>query len=249
MDGEKIWQLLKNSKKCIAFTGAGVSTLSGIPDFRGKNGLYRKDWHGLQLETVLSIDFFRQNPEPFYQWATEFVYRTEDFRPNIVHTTLGKLEKMGILKALYTQNIDNLHQRGGSVKCYELHGGASQHHCLKCHAAYSYDEIAPIVMQGKVPLCKTCGGVIKPDIVFYGEQLPEEVWAQAEIDFADADTVLVLGSSLTVYPAAYLPEMALRHGAGIILVNASATHLDDHAAILERDLDEVFRAISAFIDR
>lgn len=248
MSVDKIRQLLENSRHCIAFTGAGVSTLSGIPDFRGKNGLYRKDWHGLPLETILSIDFFRSDPKPFYQWATEFVYCSEDFQPNIVHRTLGRLEKAGILKALYTQNIDNLHRRGGSVNCFELHGSAAKHHCLECQKSYSYEDIAPLVRRGVVPKCKACGGIVKPDIVFYGESLPEDVWARAEKDFAVADTVLVLGSSLTVYPAAYLPEKAVRNGANIILVNADATHLDDYAAILERDLGEVFAGISAWLN-
>ena len=232
----------------IALTGAGVSTLSGIPDFRSAgSGIYTKPWHGMSVEEILSIDCFTAHPELFYQWATEFVYRGEDFCPSIVHTSLTALESKGYLRRLYTQNIDALHTRSGSKNVGELHGSAARHHCLTCGEVYPYSEIAPLVLAGKVPRCRRCGGLIKPDIVFYGEGLDDRLWREAERDFSRADLLLVLGSSLTVYPVASLPEMTLQCGGKIIIVNAQPTFLDGEAAGKFTDLEKFFTELNPLL--
>ncbi|MCQ2378339.1 MAG: NAD-dependent deacylase [Victivallaceae bacterium] len=239
----ELLDLIKESRKCVVFTGAGVSTLSGIPDFRGTGGVYTKPWHGLSVEEILSIDCFRRHPEYFFEWSRQFVYCCRDFEPGVVHKVLAKLEETGLVDALFTQNIDILHQKAGSKKCFELHGSPARHHCLECGKSASFDEIAPVVMVGNVPKC-SCGGVFKPDIVFYGESLPAGIFELGEEEFSRADLVLSLGSSLTVYPAAMLPECGAAHGAKLVIVNAQPTHLDDRAYRIYRDLGEVFGEIA-----
>lgn len=235
----ELLSLLNASRKTTVFTGAGVSTLSGIRDFRGSNGVYRTLWKGRQVEEILSIECFLRHPELFYEWAQDFVYRADEFKPSAVHLTLAEWEKQNLIDSVYTQNIDNLHQRAGSRKVYEIHGGANRHHCLSCRSAFSYDEIYPVVMQNKVPRC-SCGGVIKPDIVFYGESLDEELMQKAFADFTSSDLVLVLGSSLTVYPAAELPLSAARSGVKIVVCNANPTQIDCYAALKYDDLAGLF---------
>ena len=233
-------EAIRQAEHALVFTGAGISTLSGIPDFRGAHGVYRQKWHGLEVEEILSLDCFRIHPEYFYEWAQTFVYGLENYKPNIVHTTVAKLEKLGRIDGVYTQNIDILHQKAGSGKLYELHGSPAHHHCLRCGTSADYDEVAPIVQAGSVPHCPKCGAVLKPDIVFYGEMLDEALLEQAFRDFSNADLVLVLGSSLTVQPAASLPLYTLRHGGKIAIVNRGATALDRDAAFRFDDLESVF---------
>ena len=232
-------ELVKRSKRIVAFTGAGVSTLSGIRDFRGKNGVYRQDWHGYQVEEILSLDCFRRQPELFYEWAKEFVYSLDDYRPGAMHTALAHLEDIGKLPlGIYTQNIDLLHQKAGSRQVYEIHGSPALHHCLRCRHTLPYAEVAPTVMADKVPYCPKCGGLVKPDIVFYGENLDEDLLRRGFDVFADADLALVMGSSLTVYPAAALPEAAARNGVPTVIINEQSTHLDDLAVLHLDSLEE-----------
>ena len=238
---------LRDAKHALVFTGAGISTLSGIPDFRGAHGVYRKKWHGLEVEEILSLDCFRVHPEYFYEWAQTFVYGLENYQPNIVHTTVAKLEKLGWIDGVYTQNIDILHQKAGSRKLYELHGSPAHHHCLNCGASADYDEVAPVVQAGSVPYCEKCGEVLKPDIVFYGEMLDEALLEQAFREFSRADFVLILGSSLTVQPAASLPLYTLRHGGKIAIVNQGATALDRDAAYRFDDLEQVFTELARLL--
>lgn len=245
---QEVASAICNANYFIALTGAGVSTLSGIPDFRSAgSGVYTKPWHGRSVEEILSIDCFSVHPELFYQWATEFVYRGEDFSPSIVHTSLAELEKKGYLRRLYTQNIDALHTRSGSRNVGELHGSAANHHCLSCGAYYSYAEIAPRVMAGEVPHCTRCGKLVKPDIVFYGEGLDDRLWREAEEDFTRADLLLVLGSSLTVYPVASLPELTLHAGGKVVIVNAQPTSLDRYAAGKFDDLRSFFTELAPLV--
>ena len=236
---KQLLELLKHSRKTTVFTGAGVSTLSGIPDFRGKNGVYSKLWNGYQVEEILSLECFLARPDLFYTWAQDFIYRADDFQPSAVHLALADWEKQGLIYSIYTQNIDNLHQRAGSKKVYEVHGGASRHHCLKCSSVYSYDEIYPVVMRGEVPRC-ACHGLIKPDIVFYGENLDSDLLEKAFLDFGNSDLVLVLGSSLTVYPAAELPMSAARSGVKTVICNAQSTQIDPYAVLKYNDLAGLF---------
>ena len=235
----KLAEIVKRSKKIVAFTGAGVSTLSGIRDFRGKNGVYRQLWHGYQVEEILSLDCFNRHPELFYEWAKEFVYSLDDYKPGAMHTALAHLESIGKLPlGIYTQNIDLLHQRAGSRQVYEIHGSPALHHCLRCRHALPYAEVAPTVMAGEVPHCPKCGGVVKPDIVFYGENLDEDLLRRGFDVFANADLALVMGSSLTVYPAAALPEAAARNGVPTVIINEQPTHLDELAALRIESLEK-----------
>ena len=236
---DELYLALKNASAPMAFTGAGVSTLSGIRDFRGKNGVYREPWRGMAVEDLLSLDVFEQDPSLFYGWAREFVYQLDRFRPGAVHILLAELEAAGMLREVVTQNIDLLHQRAGSRKVCEIHGSPAHHHCRQCGAERSYDEVAPVVMAGEVPHCPSCGGVLKPDIIFYGEGLDERCLSHAFAAMASCDFLLVMGSSLTVQPAASLPVEAARHGAEIVIVNDQPTPLDRLAKRRFSSLEEV----------
>ncbi|MFA5624961.1 MAG: NAD-dependent deacylase [Bradymonadales bacterium] len=237
--------LIREAKCCHVFTGAGVSTLSGIRDFRGKDGVYAKPWEGHRVEEILSLPFFRKKPELFYAWAKEFCYRLEAFDANIVHRTLAKMQKNSLIADIYTQNIDLLHQKAGSPRVYEIHGSPSSHHCSKCKKIFYYDEIAPKVMRDELPRCDECSAVIKPDIILYGESLDAKMLEQAFNAMADCDLLLVLGSSLTVQPAASMPLVAYQNGAKVVIVNAQPTPIDFVATILLQDLDECF----TFLDK
>ena len=239
-DLEQLAVLIRTAKNMTVFTGAGVSTLSGIRDFRGINGVYKEPWHGRDVEDILSLNTFLQEPELFYGWATEFVYCLERFEPSVVHRVLAKLEEKQLLKALYTQNIDLLHTKAGNKKVFEIHGSPALHQCMKGQMEYSYEEISPMVLGGKVPYCDRCGGLVKPDIVFYGESLNEELLDKGFTDFENSDLVLVLGSSLTVQPAASLPMAAKYGGADIVIVNNQPTNLDSSAVLTFNDLKVVF---------
>ncbi len=234
--------LLRNAQNGAVFTGAGISTLSGIRDFRGKNGVYKEPWHGMQVEDLLSLDTFMRDPSLFYGWAREFVYRLEDYKPGPVHRVIARLEKLGYIKETFTQNIDLLHQHAGSKRVHELHGSPARHYCLRCGKTADYKEISPVVMAGEVPYC-SCGGVFKPDIIFYGENLHEEVLTFAEEFMTRCDVLLALGSSLTVYPAAALPQIACSHGAKLVLVNDQPTGCDRLAHMRFADLGKVFTAL------
>ena len=239
---ESFWKALTSDKDVAVFTGAGVSTLSGIKDFRGKDGVYSKPWQGYNVEDILSIPMFKKDPAIFYAWAREFCYCLDRFSPCIVHTVLAKLEEKGMIGGVMTQNIDVLHQKAGSKRVLEVHGSPSCHHCLKCRKTFGYDDIAPTVMRGDVPKCE-CGGVIKPDIIFYGESLDSDT-LEACFDWAQkCDLMLVLGSSLTVQPAASIPLCAWQSGAKVAIVNAQPTPLDSLAAFHFDDLKSFAEAI------
>lgn len=235
-------ELVSRSKHCVALTGAGISTLSGIPDFRGPDGLYRRK--DIDADKIFDLRYFLRDPAYYYSHAGDFLYNLDEKEPNIVHRTLARLEEKGILKAVITQNIDLLHQKASSRTVYELHGSPLRHHCLQCGATYSFEKIAPYARRGEIPHCDKCGGVIKPDIVFFGEALPEDALFQSEQHARKADLMLVLGSSLTVYPAAAIPEVTLQCGGKIAIINASPTHLDRHAVWKGTDLAEGFTALS-----
>ncbi len=234
--------LLKNSRKTVVLTGAGVSTLSGIPDFRSANGLYAHDWHGMRIEDILSLEVFRAHPEYFYALKI-FIQPNDAYAPSIVHTTLAEMQSRGLVQGIFTQNIDRLHTIAGATDVIELRGSAQRNHCLKCHAMYPLEAILETATKGEVPYCPKCGGVIKPDIVFYGENLVAEDLDRAFNDFAHADLALVLGTSLVVYPVAALPEETIRHGGKIVIVNAQPTPLDRYAELTFTDLASTFQAL------
>ncbi len=244
---EELTALLASSERIVAFTGAGISTLSGIPDFRGKDGVFSKKFKGYDVEEIHEINFFRKHPEIFYEYAKDFIYNLADRQPNIVHSTLAEMQKRKKLGTIYTQNIDGLHQRAGSLCVREFHGSMNSHHCLNCNAAYGYAEIVPTVRNNQVPYCRNCGGLIKPDIVFFGECLDNELLDSAFIEMEQAELLLVLGSSLTVPPAANLP-IATHYGGGkIVIVNRQPTMLDRYAFLKFDDLKEVFAAIEQWL--
>lgn len=246
---QQLLSLLEESKHCVVFTGAGVSTLSGIRDFRGAGGFYSEDYKGMAVEDILSLHYFHKNPAIFYRWAREFLYNLEDFEPSIVHTVLALMEQRGIVKGVYTQNIDLLHQKGGSQKIYEIHGSPERHFCLSCHHAMGYAEVVPFVKRGEVPHCPLCQGVMKPDIVFYGEGLKSALLDQAYKEMEESDLVLVLGSSLTVQPAASLPMVSFSNGGKIVIVNKQATPLDSYATLRYWDLLELFSNLEDYFSR
>lgn len=246
---EKFASLLESSRRIGVLTGAGVSTMSGIPDFRGSGGLYTKEYERLPVERILDIDFFHSHPEIFYRWAADVWFKLENYEPNIVHKTLARMERLGIVKEVFTQNIDLLHRRAGSKNVYEVHGSPEHNYCVKCHKHFSYEEIAPIASKGEVPYCTRCGGVVKPDIVFYGEALDSSVLMRAEEVFGRlCDLCVVLGSSLNVGPINQLPYLAVAHGAALVIVNAQGTPMDGYATLRFRDLRQTCEALNRRFD-
>jgi NAD-dependent deacetylase len=264
-DVAKLFKRIVAAKYFTVLTGAGVSTLSGIRDFRGKNGLY----NDLDAEKIFDIDYFRRDPSFYYKASADFIYNVHERSPSIVHTTLALLEQRGYLKSLITQNIDLLHQKGGSRRVIEIHGSPSVHYCLHCSnrslveklaAAgpgaplpqndgdlLGFDDAAALVKAGDLPWCKRCGAVLKPAITFFGEALPALALEAAEADAARADLMLVLGTTLTVYPAAALPQITLRSGGELVIVNNMETPLDSRTVMRFEDLGEVFEELAALL--
>jgi len=227
------------SARCVGcLTGAGVSTLSGIPDFRGPQGLYRNP----DAERIFDIDWFDRDPSVYYRGCAELVYGLDAFEPGPVHRALKRLEDIGKLAGIATQNIDMLHQKAGSSHVYEVHGSPILHHCRRCGAEKTFAEIQAMRNAAEVPHC-ACGGAFKPDITFFGEMLPEAAFASAQRLAASSDVFLVLGTSLTVYHAAGIPEIALRAGAKVFIVNGQPTPLDGSAAGVIRDLKDFADAV------
>ena len=245
---KELFELIKNSKNLNVLTGAGISTLSGIPDFRGPKGVYNAKQLDEDVETILSIDYFNAHPDKFYKWASEVWYKLENYNPNIVHNTLATLEKKGYLKNIFTQNIDSLHEKAGSKKVYNLHGSAKDSFCTSCGRHYSYEYVAPIVVSGKVPRCSSCNCVIKPDITLYGEALNPLVLNRATECASHSDVFMVLGSSLVVQPAASLPLYAIQNGAKIVVVNSQPTYIDEYAYLKFNDLKNVFEKLNKFFN-
>ena len=245
---KRLIEALKNAKHVGCLTGAGVSTLCGIPDFRGPQGLYKQK----DAERIFDIDWFDRDPSIYYNGCAELVYGLDKFQPGPVHKGLKHLEDLGILKGIATQNIDMLHQKAGSSNVYEVHGSPILHHCRRCGDEKTFDEILEmiksksgvVVEQRKmqIPRC-TCGGVYKPDITFFGESLPEEAFAASQSLAIKSDVFLVLGTSLTVFPAAGLPRLTLQAGGKVFIVNAQPTSLDEYAAGVYRDLSEFAEAV------
>ncbi len=220
----KAARLLANARHAIALTGAGISTPSGIPDFRGPQGLWKRI-----PPSVFHIDYFRENPEESWKVFLELYESMKNVKPNPAHYALADLERYGIIKAVITQNIDGLHQAAGSKNVIELHGSLKHAVCLNCGYKTPLEEAIRMAKQSGVPRCPRCGTVLKPDVVFFGERLPLEAIEEALRQAAISDLVLVVGSSLAVTPANQIPLIAKHHGAKIIIVNLGET-LQDHIA-------------------
>lgn len=246
MPSTALVDLLRASRHCVVLTGAGISTLSGIPDFRGKNGFYRRT--DVDAQKLFDLAYFMRDPDYYYRHSRDFIYNLADKEPNIIHTQLARLEELGVVKAVLTQNIDLLHQKAGSRHVLELHGSPSRHRCLHCGREFSFDAIVELLDQGKSPRCDACGGIVKPDIIFFGEPLDPVVLGEADDEASRADLMLVLGSSLTVYPAAGLPVSTLRQGGRLAIVNADPTPLDSRAVWRHPDLAEAFTAVRDALD-
>ncbi|MGP1439092.1 MAG: NAD-dependent protein deacylase [Treponema sp.] len=241
---KEIIDFIKEAKHLVAFTGAGVSVLSGIKDFRGKNGLYKT----MDAEKIFDLDVFKRDPSFYYENTKEFIYGLDEKEPAVTHRVLAKLEEMGCLKALITQNIDMLHQKAGSKNVIELHGSAKVHYCLSCGMETSEKRVFEIARAGEVPRCSKCNGVLKPCITFFGESLPIKALTEAIKEVKEADAIIVLGSSLTVYPAAALPSYALDNGAKLMIVNDMETPYDSLASLRYNDLATVFNYLEKEIE-
>ena len=246
---ERLARAIEDAKCVVAMTGAGVSTLCGIPDFRGPQGLYKNP----DAERIFDIDWFDRDPSVYYRGCRDLVYGLGNFEPGPVHHALKRLEDMGRLDGIITQNIDMLHQKAGSSRVYEVHGSPIVHHCRTCGESATFDEIMAMIEanggaerlgEPYVPRCR-CGGAFKPDITFFGESLPEEAFLRSQELAIRADVMLVLGTSLTVFPAAGLPRLTLQKGGKIFIVNAQPTSLDDYVVARYPDLLDFAKAIDA----
>ena len=224
---EKLREIVRNSNNIVFFGGAGVSTESGIPDFRSVDGLYNQQWQ-YPPETILSHSFFVRDPEEYYRFHRAKLV-VENVKPNRAHLRLAELEREGKLRAVITQNIDGLHQAAGSKRVLELHGSILRAYCSKCRKPYPAD----VINYGKgVPRCD-CGGVIRPDIVLYEESLDQDILSQAVSYIRAADVLIVGGTSLNVYPAAGL--INYYRGNKLVLVNLSETPYDSYADLVIHD--------------
>ena len=233
---EQLKEIIDKSDNIVFFGGAGVSTESGVPDFRSVDGLYNQEY-AYPPETILSHTFYKRNPEEFFRF-----YRNKmlfpNAEPNNAHKALAKLEEMGKLKAVITQNIDGLHQKAGSKVVYELHGSVYRNHCESCGKFYGFDE--GYKMQG-IPRCQ-CSGIIKPDVVLYEEGLEQMTINRSVEAIAKADVLIIGGTSLAVYPAAGLIDYY--RGNKLILINKSSTPKDSRAnLVIHEPIGEVFSQV------
>ena len=235
-DIETLIQWIKESKKTVFFGGAGVSTESGLKDFRSKDGLYYEQYD-YPPEEILSHHFFMRNTEEFYEFYRKKL-NTKGFYPNITHSVLAEMEKKGLLSSVITQNIDGFHQEAGSKKVLELHGSIKRNYCQKCHKFY--DE--KIVFDTKkIPKC-SCGGIIKPDVVLYEEGLDQETVHEAVKEIATCDLLIIGGTSLNVYPAASFIQSF--QGSHLVLINRDETGFDSKCdLVIHANLGDVFKEI------
>jgi len=226
-------KLLIEAGKIVFFTGAGISTESGIPDFRSPDtGLWSK-YSDLDF---ISIDGFKRNPDKFYQFALGTFDIIFQAQPNIAHYFIAELEKNGKVSAVITQNIDGLHQKAGSQNVLQLHGDLTHSLCLKCNEKFSTRRMFKIAKDtGKAPVCPQCGGIIKPDVVFFGESLPADTLEKSVEYSKNCDLFIVMGSSLVVMPAALLPGYAKEAGAKVVILNKTPTPYDSLADIVIHD--------------
>ena len=232
--------LINNSKFAVAFTGAGISTESGIPDYRSPGtGLWEK-----MDQSVVSLGGFLQKPSAYYDYAAELYPVRSAARPNSAHALLADLEEKGVLKGVITQNVDGLHHEAGSDRVHELHGSLRQVVCIECAELEPMQSAMERVFSGQnPPLCHSCGGVLKPNAVFFGESLPHVPW-ESSVDLArSSDLFITIGSSLQVSPASSLPDLAVRAGAKLIIMNLTPTPYDSEAELLIREKIGEFSSI------
>lgn len=235
-------ELLRKARHTVILTGAGFSTASGIPDFRSEGtGLWSRD----EPLEVASLRTFRTHPEQFFEWFRPLASQMYEAKPNAAHYALADLEQNQRLQAVITQNVDLLHQKAGSKHIIELHGTLNSLTCTECFQAFGYrNYLAPFVERGEMPHCTACGGLLKPDVILFGEQLPQDAWLAAQREALACDLMVVAGSSLEVLPVASLPMKAIEHGAHLVIINQTATYLNVRAdIILFEDVAELIPAI------
>ncbi|MCL2157562.1 MAG: NAD-dependent protein deacylase [Methanobrevibacter sp.] len=231
-------EIIANSNNIVFFGGAGVSTESGIPDFRSEDGIFKTlENYGAPPEIILSRSYFQTKPKVFYKYYKENLIH-QDAKPNDAHLAIAKLEKLGKMKAVVTQNIDGLHQKAGSNNVLELHGSILRNYCMRCESSYGLDHI---LKSTEIPTC-SCGGIIKPDVVLYEEPLDNTTMSAAIEYIANAETLIIGGTSLVVYPAAGLIQYF--KGENLILINKSATEYDSYAnLIINEAIGKVFKEV------
>ena len=235
----KLAEIVKNSHKIVFFGGAGVSTESGLKDYRSKDGIYNTySKYGISPEEILSIDFFNEDPQTFYQFYREFFLH--NVQPNKAHKAIAKLEQRGKKVTVVTQNVDNLHQLAGSKNVVELHGTAEKYYCASCGKNHTKEYIAD--KSNPVPECTVCGGIVRPVVTLYGEMLDEFATQKAVQSIWDADLLIIGGTSLTVYPAAsYINYF---NGPHLVVINKEQTISDSRADLLFHDsIGEVLDAV------
>ena len=218
--------LIAKSRHCVVFTGAGMSAESGVPTFRGSGGL----WERYRPEELATPEAFARDPVlvwKWYKWRQEIVYNA---RPNPGHYAVAKLEEAEVVRAVVTQNVDGLHQRAGSKRVIELHGSLWRARCTKCGAVYRLEKPVEEVP----PRCPRCGSLLRPDVVWFGEPLPQEAWEEAVRLMAASDVVIVVGTSGVVYPAAYLPKLAKESGAAVVEINVEESAITPIADVFIR---------------
>jgi NAD-dependent deacetylase len=246
-DARKLADLLRRSNSAVALTGAGVSVPSGIPDFRSPGtGL----WEKVDPMEVAHIDAFHRDPQRFWQFYSQRFLALHDKRPNAAHAALAELERDGLLRGVITQNIDRLHRLAGSRRIVEVHGSIEQSLCVVCGRRVGLEEVMRLVSGGQTtPECEVCGAALKPDVVLFGELLPEEAIDDARALAADSDLMLCVGSSLEVYPIAALPSITQAAGGQIAVITQGPTPYDDEAAVkLEGDVVSSFEALKVALD-
>lgn len=239
-------RLIKEARLAVVFTGAGISTPSGIPDFRGSSTSL---WSTEIPMEVASLTVFQEQPERFFKWFHPLAKKISAARPNPAHIAIAELEKAGFIRGVITQNIDRLHQEAGSRQVYELHGSATTATCLSCHSHFLADQYLPdYLLNETIPLCPNCGKILKPDFILFEELLPDRTWTEAEELCQMCDVILIAGTSLEVVPAATLPMIAARNGAHLIINNFAPTQMDSVATVvIHENVEKVIPAIARIL--
>jgi NAD-dependent deacetylase len=236
-------EIIRASRRVVVLTGAGISTHSGIRDFRSPgSGL----WTRHDPIEVASLDSFRYNPENFFKWIRPLVTGMQAAKPNAAHLALASLEKNGQIGTIITQNVDGLHQSAGSTNILEVHGSMRTMTCVSCFLKYDATEfIAAYLEKDEIPRCKQCSHILKPDVILFGEQLPIRTWLKAQEISKGCDLMIVAGSSLEVLPVAGLPMRAIENGAHLIIINNTETYLDVRAdVVFNADVAEILPRIA-----
>ena len=227
MSADALAELIREARPCVVLTGAGISTESGIPDFRSQSGI----WSTFDPLEYGSVTAFRADPARVWRFYAKRFASLTDAEPNAGHVALAELERLGWIRAVVTQNIDLLHERAGSGDVVEVHGSIRTSTCLTCRASYPLADVVPLVEEHGAPPCSRCGAILKPDVVFFGELLPEEAVERAFALAREAALLLVVGSSLEVHPVAGLPYETLEAGGRLAIVNRTPTQFDTRAAL------------------